>query len=441
MRFLSLIILFFLFQSCSFDNKSGIWNNQNEKQTSKNDVFKDFKTINSRNTSFDKEMPIDKNFKFILFDKIKNEKWSDIFYDKSNNTKNFSYNDLDKVSLKTKKITKFDIGQFILFQNNHVILNDENGSLIIYSLQEKKIINKFNFYKKKHRNIKKSLNLIIENSIIYVSDNLGYLYAFDFLNKKLVWAKDYKIPFRSNLKIFKNKLIAANQNNTLYFFEKKTGNLIKKFPTEETAVKTNFRNNISINEKFLFFLNTYGSLYAINNNTLQVSWFLNLNQSLDINPNNLFIGSQIIAYKNKILVSSSEFTYILDSKTGSILQKTNFSPQIKSFVLKDYYFLVSKNNLLILMDLNTGKLVYSYDINKKIANFLNIKKREVVLKNMFMINNKIFIFLENSYLLKFKLNGELEQVDKLPSKINTNPIFVNNSMIYVDKKNKVNVIN
>ncbi len=441
MRFLSLIILFFLFQSCSFDNKSGIWNNQNKKQTSKNDVFKDFKTINSRNTSFDKEMPIDKNFKFILFDKIKNEKWSDIFYDKSNNTKNFSYNDLDKVSLKTKKITKFDIGQFILFQNNHVILNDENGSLIIYSLQEKKIINKFNFYKKKHRNIKKSLNLIIENSIIYVSDNLGYLYAFDFLNKKLVWAKDYKIPFRSNLKIFKNKLIAANQNNTLYFFEKKTGNLIKKFPTEETSVKTNFRNNISINEKFLFFLNTYGSLYAINNNTLQVSWFLNLNQSLDINPNNLFIGSQIIAYKNKILVSSSEFTYILDSKTGSILQKTNFSPQIKSFVLKDYYFLVSKNNLLILMDLNTGKLVYSYDINKKIANFLNIKKREVVLKNMFMINNKIFIFLENSYLLKFKLNGELEQVDKLPSKINTNPIFVNNSMIYVDNKNKVNVIN
>ena len=430
-----------MFQSCSFDNKSGIWNSQNKKQTSKNNVFKDFKTINSRNTSFDKEIPVDKNFKFILFDKIKNEKWNDIFYDKSNNTNNFSYNDPDKVSFKTKKITKFDISQYILFQNKHVILNDENGSLIIYSLQEKKIINKFNFYKKKHRNIKKSLNLIIESSIIYVSDNLGYLYAFDFLNKKLVWAKDYKIPFRSNLKIFKNKLVAANQNNTLYFFEKKTGNIIKKFPTEETSVKTNFRNNISLNEKFLFFLNTYGSLYAINNNTLQVSWFLNLNQSLDINPNNLFIGSQIIAYENKILVSSSEFTYVLDSKTGSILQKINFSPQIKSFVLKDYYFLVSKNNLLILMDLNTGKLVYSYDINKRIANFLNIKKREVVLKNMFMINNKIFIFLENSYLLKFKLNGELEQVNKLPSKINTNPIFVNNSMIYVDDKNKVNVLN
>ena len=34
---------------------------------------------------------------------------------------------------------------------------------------------------------------------------------------KLLWAKNYKIPFRSNLKIYKNKLIAANQNNNLFF--------------------------------------------------------------------------------------------------------------------------------------------------------------------------------------------------------------------------------
>ena len=87
----------------------------------------------------------------------------------------------------------------------------------MYSLINKNIISKFNFYKKKHRNIEKSLNIIIDNKIIYISDNIGYLYAYDYFENKLLWAKNYKIPFRSNLKIKNNKLIGANQNNTLFF--------------------------------------------------------------------------------------------------------------------------------------------------------------------------------------------------------------------------------
>ena len=43
---------------------------------------------------------------------------------------------------------------------------------------------------------------------------------------------------------------------------------------------------------------------------------LNLNQSLDINPNNLFNGSQIINSGDKIIISSNQFLYIIDSNTG-----------------------------------------------------------------------------------------------------------------------------
>ena len=31
----------------------------------------------------------------------------------------------------------------------------------------------------------------------------------------MIWAKNFKVPFRSNLKILKNKLVASNQNNDL----------------------------------------------------------------------------------------------------------------------------------------------------------------------------------------------------------------------------------
>ena len=40
-----------------------------------------------------------------------------------------------------------------------------------------------------------------------------------------------------------------------------------------------------------------------------------------------------------------------------------------------------------------------------------------------MLNGKIFIFLKNSYVIKFELNGNIEKIVKLPFKINSNPIF------------------
>ena len=58
-----------------------------------------------------------------------------------------------------------------------------------------------------------------------------------------------------------------------------------------------------------------------------------------------------------------------------------------------------------------------------------------------MVNGKLFIFLKNSYLLKFSVQGELKNVFKLPTKLNSNPIFVNNSLLYVDKNKKLSEIN
>ena len=109
-------------------------------------------------------------------------------------------------------------------------MSDHKGNLIIFSLDKNKVIYKFNFYKKEFKNIKKKLNYILQDDIIYVSDNLGYLYALDYnkKKKKILWAKNYKIPFRSNLKIHKKLIIAANQNNNLLFYDKNNGNLIKK---------------------------------------------------------------------------------------------------------------------------------------------------------------------------------------------------------------------
>ena len=151
------------------------------------------------------------------------------------------------------------MNEYILFADGYPILNDDLGNIIIYSPTKKKIVNKFNFYKKNFKKFKKNLNLIVDDNIIYVSDNLGYIYAYNYKDDKLIWAKNNKIPFSSNLKIGGNFLFAANINNNLITFDKNTGNIINQIPTEESIVQKTFKNNLSLNKDSIFYLNTYGT--------------------------------------------------------------------------------------------------------------------------------------------------------------------------------------
>ena len=441
MKLFSTLAILVILQSCSFDNKTGIWKKENSISTKDDNLFSEFETLLSSKKIFDQIINLDKNSEFQLSNQIDNYNWKDIFFNNSNNFKNFKYNNLNKIIFKSKKLTNSPTNNFLLFEENNLITNDQKGNIIIFSINDNKVIAKFNFYKKKYKKIKKLLNLVVDKNIIYVSDNIGFLYAYNYKNNKLLWAKNYKVPFRSNLKLHKNKIIAASQNNNLIFFNKETGEIAKSIPTEETIIKNKFTNNLSIENENLFFLNTYGSLYSINSKTMKINWFVNLNQNLDLNLTNIFIGNKIINNKNLIVSSANEFTYVVDINTGRIIHKKKFFSEIKPVIINNYLFTVSKNNLLISMDLVDGKILYSYNINQKISEFLNIKKKAVEFKEFMIVNDKIFIFLKNSYLLIFNIRGSLEDVRKLPSKIKSQPIFIDNSLLYLDFKNKLTIVN
>ena len=175
-------------------------------------------------------------------------------------------------------------------------------------------------------------------------------------------------------------MLASNQNNNLYFFNKNTGDISKLIPTEETTVKNRFINNLSLNNNYLLFLNTYGSLYAVNKKDMEIKWFINLNQSLDMNPSNLFLGNQIVNNNKKIIVSSNQFTFIIEADTGTVLFKKNFSSIVKPIIINQHFFSISKNKFLIATNIDNGEILFSLDINKEIANYLKTKKKMFKLK-------------------------------------------------------------
>ncbi len=438
MRLIFILSFIIFFLSCSFDNKSGIWMNENQNLKKKN--FPEFETLVSSKETFREIILHKKNFNFKRLDNKRNLNWSDIFYNKSNNNENLAYDNKNNLLFKSKKLTRSKVKKFFLFNKGNLILSDIKGNLIVFSLKDNKEKVKFNFYKKKFKKFDKNLNILANNDYIYVSDNLGFLYAYNYEENKIIWAKNYKIPFRSNLKISGDKLIGADQSNNLYFFDLYSGEIIKKIPTEETVLKNKFVNNLSANVDKIFYLNTYGTLYALDIETAKINWFLNLNQSEDINPSNLFLSNQIVNNGDKIAISSDKNTYIIDVETGRVDYRKNFSSAIKPILTENYLFLITKNNLLVSLDLENYEIIYSYDLNDKIAKYLNVKKKSADFQSMMIADNYLYIFLKNSYFLKLNFYGEIQSVQKLSSKFNTFPIFVDNSLMFINNKNKLIVI-
>tara|TARA_B100001057_G_scaffold493029_1_gene586682 strand:+ start:281 stop:1609 length:1329 start_codon:yes stop_codon:yes gene_type:complete len=434
------LALFFLY-ACSFDNKTGIWKNSKDSSSASDpDLFDDFKPLISNEDTFDKIIPIKKGYRFKTPKKIINKEWQDIYYNDENNFDNFTLNREKNLKFKSKKISKNKINEFFLYHKDSLIFNDQKGNIIIFSIKENKVLNRFNFYKKRYRKIKKNLNLTLSEDTIYVTDNIGFVYAYDFIKNKIIWAKNNKIPFRSNLKIFKDKLIAADQNNNVYILNKKNGNTIKLIPTEDTQIKNSYKNNFSLNKNNIFLLNTYGSLYAIDSKSNEVSWVLNLNQSIDMNPRSLFNGNQLVNNNEVVVVTSHEATYIIDAFTGTLIHKFNIISKIKPLIVNNHLFIISENNLLICLDIFAGQVVYSYNINQKIAEFLEIKEKEANFKSIMIANDRIIILLKNSYFLEANINGNLESVFKFKNKINSNLIFLDSSILYLNRKNRVVII-
>ena len=67
MKLFICFIILILFTNCSFDNKTGIWKNQNDASINENKVFDEFQTLSSSNKAFYKTIEVNNNYKFKLY--------------------------------------------------------------------------------------------------------------------------------------------------------------------------------------------------------------------------------------------------------------------------------------------------------------------------------------------------------------------------------------
>jgi outer membrane protein assembly factor BamB len=453
MKRLLLVFVTIVFTSCSFDNKTGIWkdasntpaSNQAPRSITENEEPTRFEDVFVKNKIFNEEKEA------INFDKIEATapiritNWFEQYAIPTNNISNFSYSDNKVLLSKSSKLSKFSVsrnysGRQILFYKDNLIAYDHKGTIFIYSLSLKKKIFEYNFYKKSFKKFNKEIYLIINKNVLYAADNLGYLYAFNLDNNSIMWAKNYGIPFRSNLKFADNQIFLANQDNVIYSIDASTGEKKWQFATSITFLKSDFRNNFSLDliSNNLFFLNTSGELYSINYLSEKINWVLNFKNPSIAGDTELFLGQPVVIKNNNLIIATEKAILSYDILTASKNWNLRAEPIFKPIITLDYTYVILKNDLLICLENITGNVIWSKNIFKNIKK-QKIKKKFISVVDFKIVNSEINIYSKNGYLLSFNSNnGNLNNANRISKNgISSEIIFLDDNMLFIDNNNKL----
>jgi len=445
----SFISIFFVLTitSCSFDNKTGIWNdadkipvdNKQAKSIDESTQQSQYEEIFIKDQEFNEEKIVSNKLTLLLDEVTEIDNWLEQYGNNSNNVSNYSYSGNNILLTKSPKLNKLSSNENNIFYENNLIGFDHKGKIFIYSLDTRKKIFEYNFYKKSFKKFKKKIYLIAKKNILYAADNLGYVYAINLNTKSLIWAKNYGIPFRSNLKIIEDQIFLANQDNQVYSIDTKTGNKNWQFGSRLTFLKSEFKNNFAVDEigKNLIFLNTSGELYSFNYINQNINWVINFKNSFLKSEINLFTSNPIIIKNNILIVSTDNSIFSYDIMTGARNWRFPSNSIIKPIITNNYTYILSKNNLLICLNIETGEVIWSKNILKN----LKIKKINKIgsFYDFKIVNNEVNLYSKNGYLLSFNYkNGNNNYIKKISKNgISSKIFFLKKNMLLLDNNSRL----
>ncbi len=437
-KYIIILISTLFLSCCSFDNKSGIWKGDQEEVKTKS-LKKNLKSITtSKSENIDLITKSNKNF-FKLSKIKKTLSWEYPHLNLKNFYANLYFNE-NLNFFSTKKLSNKKLEKEILYKNQKLIFRDIKGTIYVYSLSDNSI-KKFNFYKKKYKNFKLKTFVALSDSSIYVADNMGYAYCLELESASLKWAKFYEIPFMSNIKIDDKKIFLTNENNDIFVLNKFNGEKQWNFTTDNSIFKSDYLNNLSIFGTNLLLLNTNGSAYSINYSNRQLNWILNFKDFLSTKTSNIFKGKHLIIQKNNVLISSERFVSLHNINSGVKYWELKIDNYLNPIFSQDLIFLVDKKYNLISIDKSSGHLVWKMNFSQIIGDqaLSEIKKKRIgKINDLKLINDKLFLLTSKAKLIKIDpISGKILSYVNLPSDINSEVIFVEGKMIYIDKKNRL----
>jgi len=296
---------------------------------------------------------------------------------------NFDFN-------KKKAHIKTNIQNFIFYKNKIITIN-EKSNIIIFDSNFKKINSKKIYKRKIYNNYNLKFSIFADAGKLYISNNLGEVLCINIETLQVIWKKNFGVPFRSQIKLYKGNLYLVNSNSKIYSVNVDNGELNWSFETSSQYLKDDKSYQIAIYDNKLFFTNDSSEIYCLDLNSVKIIWSLSFENKNFNNDSLIFKASPITIDRNgNLFVSTNNgYTYNLDLNSG----QTKWSVPIYSlnrFLLTRKYLINTDKNKIIIINKKNGNVL----LNKKISN-----KKKLFFKDVVLGKEKIYLFDVNGYLV------------------------------------------
>ena len=263
---------------------------------------------------------------------------------------------------------------------------------------------------------------------------MGYVYALDILTEKIIWAKNYGVPFFSNIKIIGDLLFLVNKDNKVYILNLLSGEKIWEYSTDRSILNTKHKNIISHSGNNLVLLNTNGSVYTIDILNKNIKWFYNVN-SIVARKNDIFNGISNIIDNRSVLIAGSNSISVLDLENGNLVWQKKYNIEIDPIVSNKLILILTKENYLVFLSKKTGEVVWSSKLNNMKKNYSDKKFKNKNITSMKLMNDNLFLFSEGSELIEVSLQDKkIKNILNLKYGFKSEIIVIKNHLYFVDKK-------
>ena len=426
-KLITILLLFFLLTSCSFNGKSGFWNETKKIKKEKEIKIKEL---------FKKEDPheneVNVNLKINLTSKLIKNSFINNF-DNNNGRIDYDGNLKDISKYKFSKIDNFnEFEPDIVFDKDNVIFFDNKGSIIKFN-NSSKIVWKQNYYSKVERKMKPILFLSNNNDSLFVADNISKYYALDINSGKLLWSRNNTAPFNSQVKVYKDRIFVIDFENILRCYSVKNGNELWKIRTEKSFIKSQKKLSlVAVGDKIVF-NNSIGDISAVDIDTGNLIWQQPTQSSEIYEDSFLLKTSDIIASNKSILFSNNKNEFFsIDINSGGIKWKQKINSTLRHTLTDDIIFSISMEGFLIITNNKNGGIIRITDVFKQFSK----KKRSKIKPVGFVVGARnIYLTTDNGRLLIIDiLTGKTKSVLKIDGEKISRPFVLNKNMFIIKDK-------
>tara|TARA_Y100000590_G_scaffold398717_1_gene481337 strand:- start:2860 stop:4206 length:1347 start_codon:yes stop_codon:yes gene_type:complete len=434
------LIIITTVSACSLNKNSNFWKGKKEEmariaalERRQSDKVSNFYT--SENI-YAQEIKPQKVIKIVQA--TDNKEWAMTGLNHQNNISNIYFSGESKVFMKKNigknKFSVFKLKTSPLGVGGNIILTDDTGSIFNVN-KSGKIIWKKNIYKKIYKKIHKNLALTFNNNKLYVADNIGFVYSLSFQTGEVIWIKNIKIPIKSTIKLFDDKIFIVDQDNKIICLNSKDGKKLWDIRSGSSFIKSQDLLSLAVSKNGdLFSIATSGDLLKVDIKNGRIYWSLKATDTLFAHDNDFFKSSDIVLTDEDLLISVAPLFFSFNMENGYVNWKINASTSHTPIINGESIFFITDNGYFLNVEKESGKIIWSVNILK----ILKEKNRDTRITGFIMGSGKIYSTTQNGFIIvSSAASGKTEKFIKVGDEIYAGPIITDGSLFVLTEKSKI----